>query len=240
MLELLSKITLGPLLLAQGHYVRWITPKLPEADGLRSGETGQGTALRLLILGDSAAAGVGAGTQQQALAGRLVTQLAKNHRLDWKLLAQSGLDSRELVQLLERSPADRFDVVVVSVGVNDVTGNVSLNAWDAALSRLVALLRGKFGASLIIFSRLPPMHAFPALPQPLRWYLGGRAKRLDRHLATLVERHPGCALLENALPLRQAWMAPDGFHPGPPLYALWADEVMTLLTRHWQASRSQA
>jgi hypothetical protein len=32
-------------------------------------------------------------------------------------------------------------------------------------------------------SGLPPMHRFPALPQPLRWYIGSRARDFDRALA---------------------------------------------------------
>ena len=32
----------------------------------------------------------------------------------------------------------------------------------------------------MIVSGLPPVGKFPALPQPLRWYLGGRAKLFDR------------------------------------------------------------
>ncbi len=50
---------LAPLLLWQGRHVRRVTPRLPEAAGPRAGTTGHGPPLRLLVLGDSAAAGVG-------------------------------------------------------------------------------------------------------------------------------------------------------------------------------------
>jgi len=58
-----AMVVLSPLLVCQGIYVRRVTPKLPEADGPRSGEAGSGALLRLLVLGDSAAAGVGVRTQ---------------------------------------------------------------------------------------------------------------------------------------------------------------------------------
>ena len=61
--ETLAKVLLGPVLLAQGIYTRRMTPRLPEAEGERQGEAGSGDVLRLLIVGDSAAAGVGAATQ---------------------------------------------------------------------------------------------------------------------------------------------------------------------------------
>ena len=62
----LAAIGLAPLLILQGLYVRRVTPKLPEPLGKRSGVHGTGPRLRLLILGDSAAAGVGVSTQSQA------------------------------------------------------------------------------------------------------------------------------------------------------------------------------
>ncbi|MCY1305498.1 hypothetical protein D9M70_553050 [compost metagenome] len=97
------------------------------------------------------------------------------------------------------------------------------------MERLVDLLRWKFDASLIVLSRVPPMHAFPAFPQPLRWYLGGRARRLNHHLVDLVGKRRDCVLLNAEFPLLGELMAEDGFHPGPPIYSMWADDVATLL-----------
>ena len=65
-----TTIGLGPVLLAQGHYVRRVTPRLPEPEGLRQGVEGSGPPLRLLILGDSSAAGVGVATQAEAARAR--------------------------------------------------------------------------------------------------------------------------------------------------------------------------
>ena len=45
--------------------------RLPEAEGPRAGSAGEGPALRLLILGDSSAAGVGTTHQEEALLGQM-------------------------------------------------------------------------------------------------------------------------------------------------------------------------
>jgi len=235
MIEILSKIILGPLLLAQGFYTRWVTPRLPEPAGERIGLSGTGPRLRLLILGDSAAAGVGVASQDDALAGKLAVRLSGDFAVSWRLLAQSGLDTREVVQLLERSVAERFDAVLVSVGVNDVTGSVSAKAWMASMERLIDLLQWKFEARQVVLSRIPPMRAFPALPQPLRWYLGERAERFNGHLAELARRRTGTVLLDTEFPLLGELMAQDGFHPGPSIYSMWADDVAALL-RAWLPS----
>ena len=105
MLEPLARIALGPLLLAQGAWVRRVTPRLPEAAGPRSVCTGAGPALSLLVTGDSSAAGVGVDTQEEALAGQLAARLAAARRVRWTVLARTGLDTRELAALLESLPA---------------------------------------------------------------------------------------------------------------------------------------
>ncbi|MFZ4481665.1 MAG: hypothetical protein ACOYNZ_17420, partial [Rhodoferax sp.] len=92
---------LGPLLWLQGQHVRRVTPRLPEPPGAREGTTGQGPLLRLLIAGDSAAAGVGAACQDAALCGRLVGFLRSHRTVKWRLLAVNGLDSPGLMKLLE-------------------------------------------------------------------------------------------------------------------------------------------
>src|SRR5690554_4997017 len=116
----LMQLLLAPWLIWQGRKVRKNTLRLPEAAGPREGQQGSGTPLRLLVLGDSAAAGVGCETQQQALTGQLVSILAPQHQLVWQLWAQSSLTSAGLLELVHAQPAQAFDVVVISVGVNDV------------------------------------------------------------------------------------------------------------------------
>ena len=74
----LITLSLAPFLILQGRHVRRITPRLPEPDGARAGQAGSGQPLRLLIVGDSAAAGVGVSTQQDALSGQLIALLSQS------------------------------------------------------------------------------------------------------------------------------------------------------------------
>ena len=221
----LIALSMSPLLLAQGLYVRKVTPRLPEAAGARSGEVGAGPELRLLILGDSAAAGVGTDAQEHALSGQLARRLAGNYRLSWKLWAENGRTSDQSLALLEQQPAESFDTVLISLGVNDVTSGLSLKKWLVLQDRLAGLLRGKFGARHIIFTPLPPMHHFPALPQPLRWVLGSRAKQFNQALSGFIANQPNCSLLAFDLPMQAEYIASDGFHPSAATYALWAQQA---------------
>lgn len=221
MKQRLTTFGLGPLLLAQGLYVRRVTPRLPEPAGPRAGEAGAGAPLRLLITGDSAAAGVGAPTQDEALAGRLVEALAVHFRISWRLVARTGNTTAQTLAELATLPAEPFDVVVTSLGVNDVTGGVGMSRWLAQQRALVDMLRGKFAARQVLLSALPPMHLFPALPQPLRWYLGGRAARFNQLLGEWAPQQEGCRLVTADFAPDPGVMAADGFHPGPEAYAVW-------------------
>jgi lysophospholipase L1-like esterase len=229
--EALAKIMLGPVLLMQGAYTRRVTPKLPEAEGERQGMAGSGEVLRLLILGDSAAAGVGASTQAEALSGQLVSRLARDYQVRWSLWARSGLDSQALLEMLEQQPPQVFDVVLLSIGVNDVTSTLTVDQWIARQQHLLAVLRGRFAARQIVMSPVPPMHLFPALPQPLRWYLGNRAARFNTRLAQLASREDHCTMLTTDLAPVAGSMARDGFHPGPAIYSLWADDAAQVIAR---------
>lgn len=218
-------VTLGPFLWLQGQHVRRVTPRLSEPDGPRSGQCGQGPRLRLLIAGDSAAAGVGASTQAQALSGQLVQRLAEHFSVQWQLTAVTGHDSPALHRLLSDMPEQPFDVVVVSIGVNDVTALRAPRQWVDWQASLADLIHQRFGAQLIVHSALPPMHAFTALPQPLRWYFGRWAKEMNRQLARELHAHPHRVLHNAHMHQPAQGLASDGFHPGPLGYAVWAESL---------------
>src|SRR6185369_6216099 len=152
-----ATIGLGPVLIAQALRVRRDIVRLDEPPGARSGSEGAGAPLRLLIAGDSAAAGVGAHTQEEALSGQLVAQLRPSCRVHWKLVAQTGHTVRDAIGQLRALAPERFDVAVVSIGVNDATGRTRSATWIERQAALIELLKAKFGVAHILLSSLPPM-----------------------------------------------------------------------------------
>ncbi|MCB1366481.1 MAG: SGNH/GDSL hydrolase family protein [Rhodobacteraceae bacterium] len=224
-LDLAARLVLLPVLLAQAVQVRRCALALPEASGPREGWLGDGPPLNLLILGDSAAAGVGAGVQDAALAGQLAAHLAARYRVHWRLIARTGATTAETLARLGEEPPARVDVAVSVLGVNDVTRLVPLEVWLARQRRLADLLAGKFGTRLICLSGLPPMGHFPLLPQPLRWVLGRQATRFDKHLGRLAAARADAIHLPLDFDMEVAHMAADGYHPGPLIYAGWAGAI---------------
>ncbi len=222
------RVPLFPLLAIQGQSVKRSARFLPEPSGLRNGRAGRGPRLRLLIAGDSSAAGVGAGTQSQALSGQLVTQLTKRYAVEWRLEATTGYTTRDTIQRLQ-SISENFDVVVTALGVNDVTRAVTRRAFERYQAQLLELLTGPIGARQVVVTAVPQMARFPALPQPLAWFLGQQAARLDHRLQKVVAGFPQASHLALDLPNDPALAAPDGYHPSPKTYAIWAKEIARVI-----------
>lgn len=215
-------IALAPWLVLQGKRVRRDTPRLPEPEGERFGVAGQGPLLHLLVTGDSAAAGVGVETQQQALSGCLVEELSKSRTVQWRLLAKTGDASAELLVRLREQSAMSINLAVISIGVNDVTGQVSKAQWRRNLLDLIQVLSTRHSVETIYFTAIPPMHLFPALPEPLRWWLGTRARQLNDILRCVVKEDERCRIIQVPYQGSADEIAKDGFHPGPKAYRAWA------------------
>ena len=228
-------VLLSPILATQAIYVVSRAQRLPEPDGPRSGQHGNGAPMRLLVIGDSSAAGVGVAHQDQALASQLAKHLsAQNRGVRWHLAARNGATSAHAHGLLHTAKDQKFDAAFVVFGVNDVKNLRLETSWRRDLTALAKTLRTQHQVQHIFFSGLPPMGDFPLLPRPLSTLLGRRAKRFETaldHIATGIE---GGHLLKIDLPLDPSLMASDGFHPGEHLYKIWAkraaEEISARLT----------
>lgn len=227
--DTIAKVALSPLLIPQGLRIRKRALILQEADGPREGRVGQGRDLRLLILGDSSAAGVGVDWQEDALAGHLSRALGETFTVDWTLWAKCGATTRSTLQTLSDRPDIPFDVAVSALGVNDVTQGLSVRRWLAGQRSIAERLTQRHGVKRIFLTGLPPLGRFPLLPQPMRAILGAQAARYDRALQAMARADPALHHYTLDLPDDPSLMARDGFHPGPKVYAEWGRQLAGLM-----------
>ncbi len=250
-------VLLAPVYFHQGRKIKRDTVRLPEPDGERCGlvplhPSASGRAsdtestLKLMIVGDSAAAGVGSQTQQEALVGKLIPILTQQLSayssfsvLDWSLQATTGHTSFDILRRLYVLPAPNrpVDVMLLSVGVNDTTSNVAIDKWQQQIEDIIAIAQRKFGVRELIFLSLPPMADMPAIPAPLNNFVGAKALMLDQILQQVCAAHDGVNYMatdfarmirehSNGTPIDIAVMfASDGFHPSSLMYGYWAQQV---------------
>ncbi len=198
---------------AIGHQ-RWVPPY---QDG-RFGPT-TGTSIRLAVLGDSAAAGLGADVAADTVSAVLVRGvlaatgrpvLMTNH-------AVVGAKSSDLDLQVTRCLSARPHVAVIIVGANDVTHLVprpiAIRHLSQAMERLIA------AGTAVVLGTCPDLGTVRPVGPPLRWV----ARELSRSLAAAQRR---AALEVGATPVdlynmlgpeiranAESFFAPDNFHP---------------------------
>lgn len=214
-----------PLAAVQGLWLRKTATRLPEASGARDGTCGEGRQLQFLALGDSIIAGVGTGSMEKSLPVQFAHALAASggYSVHWKVEGSNGADISALRRSIRKlQPGLHNDVILISIGVNDVTGLSTRGQWRSRVSQLVLELRDKWPQARVIFAGLPPMGQFPLPPQPLRFVLGQRAATLDEIAAAIISRQPGMLHIRTEInPLEQEFCE-DGFHPSAESCAFWA------------------
>lgn len=173
--------TLG-VLVAEGFLARRTfgmrKESAPYADGYY-GPKRRGTSLRLVMLGDSSAAGLGAGGPLETLGARLAQGLveAAGRPVRFVNVATVGARSADLESQVTRALLLKPHVAVILIGGNDVTHltrpQTAVRDLEFGVSRLVDA-----GAEVVV-GTCPDLGTVKPIREPLRTV----ARRLSRQLA---------------------------------------------------------
>jgi len=171
------------VLLSQVQVAKRIIPLAeappPRGDG-RYGQRFAGRALKLVVLGDSSAAGYGVHRPRETPAALLANGLARRLRrpVVARTFAVVGATSRRLRPQVEAALEERPDLAVILVGANDVTHYDNRTAAVRYLADTVRTLRGA-GCEVVV-GTCPDLGAIQPIHPPLRWL----ARYWSRQLAT--------------------------------------------------------
>jgi len=226
----------------QGLFLRRSARRLPPPPGASSGEFGQGRRIHLLAAGDSIIAGVGAARQEQTLPLQFARVLSSTlgARIEWRIQGRNGMDLADLVvSLAALEPDLPADIILLSIGVNDVTGLSTTRAWSRQLQLMVKLIRSRWPGALVVFVGLPPMGHFPLPPQPLRYSLGLRAETLDHIARNVLSQQNRMVHIPTEIDSPQHDFCEDGFHPSEGSYATWAEELARRVAGHIEPSEAK-
>ena len=205
--------------------VRRTAVRAEGAAGPDHGTVGDGPPLRLVGLGDSIIAGVGASTHAVGLVGRTAEALAELEgvRVEWTAIGRSGATSTRIRErLLPAAPLADADAVVVSAGVNDLTRLSGPARFRADLEALLDALEDAAPRARIALAGLPPLETFPALPPGLKRAFGVRGRQLDAVMGRVAAGRPRVAHaaveIDAEAAADRASFSADGFHPSEASY----------------------
>lgn len=210
------------------------------------GDVAEGREVRLVLLGDSTAAGVGVPTVGETVGGQLAQRLA---RRGWRVhlagVAVSGSRCRDLGPQVSRALLGRPDVAVICIGANDALHGTRLPAVRRDLAAAVARLTDA-GVHTVV-ATCPDLGASRSFAQPLRALAGRRGRQVaaaEAGAAAGVGGEP-VDLARLTGPIFRAdpgTLSTDLFHPSADGYRLWAEVLHSAVEsaarqRHSSGSR---
>ena len=137
-----------------------------------------GAPLRLMLLGDALALGVGVDTAEQTLGGQLIRMLSDaGANVTLSSVAVAGARSADLATQVARAQlGTKPDVAVILVGTNDATHLV--RPGEAAAHLATAVRRLRDGGTSVVVGTCPDLGTVRPIAQPLRWVTRRWSRRL--------------------------------------------------------------
>lgn len=185
--------------------------------------------LRLVMLGDSSALGVGVERVTDTVGGQLAALLAagrSGRRVELSSVGVSGSRSSDLATQVARALlGQRPDVAVILVGANDVIGLRSPGESATHLSAAVRRLR-EAGVEVVV-GTCPDLGAARAIAPPLRQLVAWFGRRVARAQVRAVHAAGG-AVVDLASETGAVFRADpntlceDRYHPSADGYRVWA------------------
>jgi lysophospholipase L1-like esterase len=224
-LSRVAVIPVAPVIFAQGKRLRRVTPILPDAALPWVGSLAGPNPLRLLVLGDSTAVGVGTDTQENGLPGNLARELQArwNRGVEWTAVGESGATARDIVErFLAEATTDSYDFVFLTVGSNDALKLRSRGAFGRDIRLILTALRAASPEAVLMMSSLPAFYRFELLPNPLRRNLYLHSRSLEAEARAVVAGFEKAIMTPKPPPYTDGFFASDLFHPSGQGYRDWA------------------
>lgn len=179
--------------------------------------------MRILFAGDSTAVGVGS-APEHTIAGRLGRDMPD---ADITNIGVSGQRLEGLLETLGSQKGKSFDVVVLQIGANDITGRTSYADIEARLAQVLSDAR--MLAPKVVVMTSGDVGLAPIFKWPLSAYFSTRTRAVREIFLAETKKHEGVTYVdlfverENDTFLKDIprYYASDTFHPSGEGYGVW-------------------
>jgi lysophospholipase L1-like esterase len=224
-----AMLPLVPFLYLQARYTRFKVGRLPDAEGKTSGVVGSDSEqFRVLLIGESTVAGVGAANHEEALSGQFAKHLNNKAGLtvEWHALGKSGITvSETLEELVPRIPDSGFDLILVALGGNDLFKISSPRHWRKKMTDLIRILKDKNPNAEVFLANIPMIRDFIAMPDPLRYCLSRLAKIQHFNTIRFTAQLEEVYYFEEVDRVDDDFFS-DGIHPSANGYDSWSEAMV--------------
>jgi lysophospholipase L1-like esterase len=227
----------APFLYLQGQYIRRKIGRLPDASGETAGKFMANEAnVKLLVLGESTAAGMGARTHETALAGQFSRFLSEKigKSIHWHVVGRSGITIKETIdELVPKIPDEKFDYILLALCGNEVLKLRSPINFRRDMTRLLTILREKNPDATFFITNAPAVRLSPVLPFPIKFILGHLSALHDANAREFTAKMSKVFYFHQPTEVPQDFWA-DGIHPSEKGYTAWSKRMVEFFADKYQ------
>ncbi|MBO0905593.1 SGNH/GDSL hydrolase family protein [Jiella sp. MQZ13P-4] len=203
-------------------------PPAGRTSGFLGPEAAREAAVRLLVIGDSSAAGVGVERIDDSLGPKLAERIVALTGLPvfWRAVGANSAVSAEIRDhVVPNLAREAFTHIVLMIGTNDAKNFHGGRRFKRGFGGLLYALRAKWPEARIVWSPPVDLKRVPALPRGLAYVLELRA-RIVRKIGARLCAERG-AIVATTLPrVEPAGFSRDGFHASAEGYAYYANHLV--------------
>ncbi len=203
---------------------RLLPPNVPPTGKLGSKEPG----FKLLVIGDSSVASVGMERLEHTFAYNIADKVHQKtgRAVKWRAAGNNSATAADLRDFVLPHIEERdFTHVILAVGINDMKNFHAISTFKQTFGTLLYALRTRYPNAKIIWTPVPDMNGFPALPGQLAKILAARAKLINHEGEQLC--HERGVIYSEPVPVEtEVGFARDGFHAGPEGYRIWGKHLV--------------
>jgi lysophospholipase L1-like esterase len=186
--------------------------------------------LRMALLGDAMAAGVGVMRASDTVGRQVSLRLARaGYRVHLSAVAVAGSRTADLGPQVSRALLRSPHIAVMLVGAADATHGMRIEGVRRHLGMAVRRMRA---ANIpVVVGCCPDLGAAPCFPQPLRSLVGWRGRQIAAAELETAATAGGftvdlAAATGSVFRADRGTFSEDGFHPSPDGYRLWAEALL--------------
>lgn len=227
----------APFLFLQGQFVRRKIGVLPDAQGKKRGIKGHfPETVKMLVIGESTVAGLGAKTHETALAGQFAHFLSEKigKSVEYFVIGKNGVTAEKTMKLLvpQIPENEKFDYIMLGVGGNDVLKLNSPRKWRRDAIKLINFMREKYPDAIMFMTNAPAVHLSPVLPQPIKFLLGNLSALHDKNSREFIPQMDRIYYFHRPDDITEGFFA-DGIHPSEKGYTDWSKRMIEFFTEKY-------
>lgn len=173
-----------------------------------------------LILGDSIAAGAGIRQFEESVGGRLATELGKQFHVH---LSNRAIKGNWVSDMALEQVGDKWDLVLIITGSNEIVHNVDLRTFRKFLNRLLA--KFKHRQTKVILVGPGKITGVKILPLWLRLLLAGKQKQVVQIMRKVAAQNSIDYVDPLEHKLLPSYFSADGLHPNVLGHKIWFEII---------------